>query len=285
MNQIYPYPIPGAQTNQAMFVADTTHDLGFFDKTSVDTNTFITVDYSQLIPAVTLANFTLRVTPGGSPNLGISKATLNTGKTQLTFLLSAGIEGCAYDVMISATLTTGEVRTDKLTVNVLGDDCGCTPLPTPPPVNGDVSGDGSIIVNTAPRFFVSGTIPVGANVLDRWYDTSNGLLYDYISNGITSLWQEAGSGGGGGGGGSNVTILSLQPIHPDGTTTVFNLTSVVGRPVTISGGNTVFVSVDGVWQDAVTQYTAVNNQIAFAQAPSADSIIFMLWFAPYLPSI
>jgi hypothetical protein len=281
----YPYPIPGSQTNPALFVADTTNDLGFFDKTSVDTNTFITVDYSQLIPAVTLANFTLRVTPGGSPNLGIGQATLNTGETQLTFLLSAGIEGRAYDVMITAKLTTGEARTDKLTVNVLGDDCGCTPLPAPPPVNGDVSGDGSIIVNTALRFFVSGTIPVGANVLDRWYDTSNGLLYDYISNGITSLWQEAGSGGGGGGGGgSNVTILSIQPIHPDGVTTVFTLTSVSGRPVTISGGNTVFVSVDGVWQDATTQYTAVNNQIAFAQAPSADSIVFMLWFAPFLPS-
>jgi hypothetical protein len=66
---------------------------------------------------------------------------------------------------------------------------------------------------------------------------------------------------------------------------VFNLTSVIGRPVTITGGNTLFVSVDGVWQDATTQYTAVNNQIAFSQAPSADSTVFMLWFAPYSPSV
>jgi hypothetical protein len=281
----YPYPIPGSQTNPAMFVADTTHDLGFFDKASVDTSTFISVDYSALTPAVTLANFTLRVTPGGTPNLGISKATLNTAKTQLTFLISAGMAGVAYDVMLTAILATGEARTDKLTVNVLGDASGCTPVPGPPPVNGEVSGDGSVIVNTAPRFFVSGSIPVGANVLDRWYDTSNGQMYDYISNGITTLWVESGGGGGGGGGGgSNVTILSLVPIHPDGVTEVFNLTSVSGRPVTISGGNTVFVSVDGVWQDATTQYTAVNNQIAFTQAPSADSTIFMLWFAPFLPS-
>jgi hypothetical protein len=155
-------------------------------------------------------------------------------------------------------------------------------MPAPPPLNGVVSADGSVIVNTAPRFFVSGTIPVGANVLDRWYDTSNGQLYDYVSNGITTLWVEAGTGGGGGGGGgSNVTILSLNAIHPDGVTQVFNLTSVIGRPVTIVGSNTLFVSVDGVWQDATTQYTAVNNQIAFAQAPFADSVIFMLWFAPY----
>jgi hypothetical protein len=280
----YPYPIPGSQTNPAMFIADTTHDLGFFDKVSVDTSTLISVDYSQLVPAVTLANFTLRVTPGGTPNLGISKVTLDATKTLLTFLVSGGIAGRTYDVMVTTILTGGEARSDKLTVNVYGDTFGCTPLPTPPPLNGEVSGDGSVIVNTAPRFFVSGTIPVGANVLDRWYDTANGLLYDYISNGITSLWQEAGSGGGGGGGGgSNVTILSLVPIHPDGTTTVFSLTSVVGRPVTIVGSNTVFVSVDGVWQDPTTQYTAVNNQIAFAQAPSVDSIIFMLWFAPYLP--
>jgi hypothetical protein len=145
-------------------------------------------------------------------------------------------------------------------------------------LNGIVSGDGLIIVNTAPRFFVSGIAPVGANVLDRWYDTATGTVFDFITNGVGTGWDAS---GGGGGGGSNAIILDLVPIHPDGVTTAFTLTSVVGRPVTITGGNTLFVSVDGVWQDASTQYTAASNQITFAQAPAVDSVVFMLWFAPY----
>lgn len=243
------------------------------------------MDYSELTPAIAISNFTFRVTPGGLPNLGINNVTLNPAKTQLTFLLSDGVGGLTYDIEVTVMLTTGEKRSDNLTINVAGDGgCGCGALLAPPPTTGDVSGDGSIIVNTAPRFFVSSTIPVGANVLDRWYDTTNQQVYDYISTGLTTLWQAASSGGGGSGGsGSNVTILSMNPIHPDGVTTVFTLTTVIGRPVSGLVANTLFVSLDGVLQDASTQYSTVNNQIQFAQPPDADSIIFMLWFAPVSP--
>jgi hypothetical protein len=112
--------------------------------------------------------------------------------------------------------------------------------------------------------------------LDRWYDTATGNIWDYVSSGLSSFWALSDSSGGGGG---TANILNITPIRPDGVTTTFTLTSVVGQPVTIAGSNTLFVSVDGVWQDATTQYTATNNQITFAQAPGADSVVFMLWFA------
>lgn len=273
----YQYQIPGQQGDPAAFVADTTLILGTYVK-PLDARTLISVDYSQLIPAVALDSYSFRVKPGGEPQLWISEPELGLDANSLAFFIDGGIGGRAYTVTINATLASGEVRSDVLTVQVLGDDCGsCAPIAPPPPTGGIVSGDGLVIVNTAPRFFVSGTPPVNANVLDRWYDTATGVIWDYVSNGATSLWVPAGGGGGGGGG---VNILNITPILPDGSTTIFTLTAVIGVPVTIVGSNTLFVSVDGVWQDATTQYYATGNRISFAQAPAADANVFMLWFAP-----
>jgi hypothetical protein len=277
----YPYLIPGMQADPASFVANTTLTLGSYSK-PLDARTLVTVDYSGVIPAISaISGFSFRVKPGGEPQLWVSEGQTGTAPS-LSFFVQGGIAGRVYEVTITTKLDTGDTRSDVLNINVLDDDgCGCTfVMPLPIPGVGDVtSGDGAVIVNTAPRFFVSGTIPVGANVLDRWYNTSNGLFYDYVSTGITTLWQQAGGGGGGGGGGG-ANILNISPIHPDGVTTTFNLTTTAGAPVVIAGSSSLFVSVDGVWQDGMTQYVAVNNQVQFTQAPSADSQVFMLWFAP-----
>lgn len=272
----YPYPIPGSQANPAAFVADNTLDLGSYAK-PLDARALITVDYSQLVPAVTLKGYSFRIRPGGEPQLRLENSTLSGAS--LSFYVNGGIGGRAYEVAIVVKLANTETRTDMLTVQVLGDDCGCALLP-PPPAQGVVSGDGSVIVNDLPRFFVSATIPVGANVLDRWYNVVNGEVYDYISNGLSTLWQLAGGGGGGGGIGSNVAVINIVPIMPDGVTTLFTLSAIGGAPVNIASSATLFVSVDGVWQDSQTQYYAVGNQIQFAQPPSADSAVFMVWFAP-----
>lgn len=281
----YPYLIPSAQSDTAAFVANSTLQLGTYVK-PLGARTQISVDYSSAVPPVLINNFSFRVRPGGEPQLWISDSDLGAGADFITFFIEGGIGGRAYEVVIHTMLASGEVRSDVLNVQVLGGDNCCPAFVLPALPNQDqTSGDGSIIVNTAPRFFISGSIPVGANVLDRWYDTTTGELYDYISNGITSLWQLAGSGGGGGGGsGSGVIILTIAPIQPDGSTTVFTLTSLLGRPVTITTSNTLFVSVDGVWQQPDVQYAAVNNQVSFVQPPSNDSQVFMLWFAPYAPT-
>src|SRR5215475_3802216 len=190
---MYQYPIPGSTIVQNAFVANNTGVLGDLDQ-SVDAKTRIIVDYSQLNPAVTLTGYSFRISPGGEPQLWIEATTLGSPATTLTFMVSGGIGGRQYRLAVDALLNTSEVRTDILNVNIQGEDCGCSIVLPPAPTNNAVSSDGSIITNTAPRFFVSATPPIGANVLDRWYNTTNGNQYDYISTGLTSEWVQAGGG-------------------------------------------------------------------------------------------
>jgi hypothetical protein len=276
----YPYLIPGLQGNPASFVASATLQLGAYNK-PLDARTLISIDYSQLTPAVTLVSYAFRVQPGGSPQLWLDGSGIDTTKTLLSFYADGGIAGLAYEIVISALLTGGEVRSDTLTVNVLGDDgCDCMVLRLPLP-GGAVSGDGSITVNTAPRFFVSATTPIGANVLDRWYKSTTGDIYDFVTNGLTSWWEKATVGGGGGYG---ANIVKMNAITPDGFTRDFTLTATDGSTVDIQSTNALLVSVDGVWQEPVTQYAASIDTIEFAQAPFIDSDVFMLWLSPPVPT-
>jgi hypothetical protein len=278
MNQSYPYPIPGAQADPNSFVADNTGQLGAIDQ-PLDGRTLVTVDYSQLVPTVTLVGYSFRIRPGGEPQLWISKSQMGTGPT-LSFTVDGGIGGVQYEVTIVLTTDIG-VRSDVLNVNVLGDGCGCSYLASPPYFGDVTSSDGSIIVNTAPRFFVSATPPVAPNVLDRWYDTTNEVVFDYISNGLFTSWvlANAGGGGGGGGGGGSSTIRRISPIAPDGTKVSFTLTAMDGTTVAINGDAYLMVSLDGVWQEPTYQYSAIGNVVVFAQAPTADAHVFMLWFS------
>ena len=132
-----------------------------------------------------------------------------------------------------------------------------------------------------PRFFVSNTFPVNANVLDRWYDTTTGDMFDYVSNGLETYWTEPVQAVGVVGVAANTgNIIKMQSIAPDGVTRTFTLIATTGEMVGVINTNTLWVSVDGVWQEPLAQYNAVDNQIIFTQPPFADSVIFMLWFAP-----
>jgi hypothetical protein len=274
----YTYKIPGAQTDPNYFTADNTGVLGDLDQ-PLDGRTLVTVDYSSLAPAITLESYSFRVNLGGMPNLWIEDPAIDTTNVLLTFYLSGGIGGRQYQVTILATTDDTTVRSDVLNVNVQGDGCGCS-LVAPLPYFGDAtSSDGSIIVNTAPRFFVSATAPVAPNVLDRWYDTTNGVVLDYISNGLFTSWVIAGGSGGGSGGGGSSTIRRLNPIAPDGVKTSFNLTAIDGTTVMIAADAYLMVSLDGVWQEPTYQYSAAGNIVVFAQAPTADAHVFMLWFS------
>jgi hypothetical protein len=276
----YPYLIPGSQSDPTLFSADATGQLGYYDK-SFDASSILSVEYGQLTPSVTLTGYSFRVKPGGEPQLWITSASIDLTNTALDFTVSGGIAGQAYELTINTKLATGEVRTDMLTINVLGDTCGCATFAPMYRLPNVVSGDGSVVVNVAPRFFISATTPVGARVLDRWYNSITGSIYDFVTNGLASWWEESTIGGGGGYG---ANIVKMNPIVPDGSTTQFTLTATDGTLVDILGTNTLLVSVDGVWQEPETQYGAAVDQIVFAQAPFSDSIIFMLWLSPPPPT-
>jgi hypothetical protein len=272
----YPYPIPGSQGNLYAFAVSTTLILGTLNK-PLDARTLVTVDYTGVIPTDTVAGYSFRVKPGGEPQLWVDSAALDTSDMLLTFFVSGGIAGRTYDVTVTARLASGNVRSDTLTVNVLGDDCGCAPIPVPRYRVNNVSGDGSVYVNTAPRFFISATTPIGANALDRWYDVVSGDIYDFVTNGLTSWWELSTLGGGGGYG---ANIVKMNPIVPDGVTMQFTLTATDGSDVAIQTTNSLLVSVDGVWQEPTTQFSASGDLIEFSQPPFADSIVFMLWLSP-----
>ena len=62
---------------------------------------------------------------------------------------------------------------------------------------------------------------------------------------------------------------------------MFTLVVAAGSPVVnVSHNEELLVSVDGVQQSPGQAYNAVGNQITFAQAPDANSLIFIVWFGP-----
>lgn len=278
----YAYAIPGANTDPTSFVANTSMRLGSISQSAEALST-ISVDYSALVPAVMVQSYSMRVSPGGSPQLHLAQPFLTpaspAGKT-LTFIMHGGIPGRAYTVKIDASTSVG-IRTDVLNVNILeGDDGECAavaPISVAPPPN--VSGDGGVYLNSYPRYYVSGTPPDNANVLDRWFDTTTGNVYDFVSDGVKTFWMLSISGSGSIAPTDVATIIKMTPIHPDGTTTTFALTATTGQPVIITNTSDLFVSVDGVWQEPFADYIAGSAQITFMGAPLATAKIFMIWFA------
>ena len=133
----YPYLIPGQQANTTSFVANATLKLGAYSQ-AIDAITTISVDYSQLIPAMSLTRFSFKIQPGGSPQLWID--TVKISGDILTFMLSGGMGGRSYELAITSHATDGEARTDVLNVNVIGDDICCD---SPQPLS--LTGDGGVV--------------------------------------------------------------------------------------------------------------------------------------------
>lgn len=182
------YPIPFVQGNIAAFIANSTGVLGSYTK-PIDALTYITVDYTKLVPAVIVAAYNFRIMPGGEPQLVVSAPSLTTNL--LAFTIKGGIDGRSYAVTINARLSDGEVRSDVLTINMLSEDNdGSNAIFNPPPVNNALtSPDGSLYVNTAPRYFISATAPVNARLMDQWWNTSDQKHYFYITDGTTPFWS------------------------------------------------------------------------------------------------
>jgi hypothetical protein len=187
-----PYPIPYGQTNPAAFVADNTRNLGSLSK-GIDGRVLVSVDYSQLASAVSVSSYSFRVSPGGAPSLGIDTPT-GLGSS-LSFYVSGGQPGVAYDLNIDVVSADNSVRVDRLTVSVDDDgDYGCSPTPPSQPAAGTVvSGDGAVVVNTAPRYFISGVAPVNPVALDCWFNTGTMALSMYVTKGAVREWVQIGT--------------------------------------------------------------------------------------------
>ena len=67
----YSYLIPGSQSQPEIFAANTTGQLGAYDK-PVNAKVQLEVDYSLLPSPPTIASYSFETTPGGEPQLRVS---------------------------------------------------------------------------------------------------------------------------------------------------------------------------------------------------------------------
>jgi hypothetical protein len=276
------YPIPFSQGNTAYFYANSTNNVGSFNK-PINDRVQISIDYSKLTPSVAVSKIWFEIEPGGVPPLTIDSVVITS--TLVTFYVGGGYSDMSYNILTNAILSAGAVHSDLLVVNVIGENgCDCNYV-SPADQTNYISGDAEIFVNKYPRFFVSGTAPTNANLLDRWYNLTNTTWYDYVTDGITNFWAISGVGapppdsGGDGGSGitGNITIKKMQPLELDGVTNTFSLISTDMFTPNVTTDNSLFVSIDGVWQEPTTQYTASGASITFTLPPAADSYVFILW--------
>ncbi len=180
------YPIPGVNVDPTVFFANSSYDLGSFEKPMEATPT-LTVDYSGVVPSVNPKFAYFVVDDGSLPNLGIRLVSI-TGKVMKVNVYD-GVSGKDYTVGIVAILDDGSRRTDYLQVVVPGHDgCNCAPLPVNV-LDPFMVINGTIFVNDRPRFIVSPTEPQGPNVEDWWYNSADGTLYVYATDGTTTYWH------------------------------------------------------------------------------------------------
>jgi hypothetical protein len=183
----YQYPLPAgvSNTNAAYFYAgNNVYNLGTFIK-PVNAQSLITIDYTKITPAWVVNSFNFLVDVGGNPQLVVSNTAISTTGNVLTFLLSGGIAGQQYNLTINSVQLSQQSRSDILTINIPSDDgCGCPPggaLTSPGP--NQLAG-ATITYNDVPRFFVSGLSPSGPNVMDWWYNPTNGSLQEYVETSV-----------------------------------------------------------------------------------------------------
>ena len=188
----YPYVIPGQQGQPEIFAANNSGQLGYYDK-PVNAIIQLEVDYSLLPSPPSIASYSFQIEPGGEPQLRISAPEVDTtgGHTALRFVIQGGIADRTYTMTINVIGPSSGVRSDVLNINVLGNGSDFCQIISPAPINnGATSPDGSLFVNTAPRFFVSATAPQGARVMDQWWDTTTLQLFSFVTDGASGYWSQ-----------------------------------------------------------------------------------------------
>lgn len=198
-----PTSVPINYSNTAYFYPDDTGVLGSFTK-SADARTQVSLDYTSMLETLglTIVSVAFILNYGSAPQLVVSGTTIQGQNNIVSFIVSGGLNGLKYVLQINATLSDGQtVITQSLEVVVstpgTTDSCGCPPVGMLSPglpissvyqqasiLNGDQTKFGSSFI----VFWVSDQAPTTANILDRWYNTQDGLIYDRVTDGNSVFW-------------------------------------------------------------------------------------------------
>ena len=204
----FPATVPINYSNTAVFYPDDTGTLGSFTK-APDANTMVTLDYTSLMTelGLTIVSLSFVLNYGSAPQLVVSGASIQAQNTVANFLVSGGLNGLKYVIQVNAALSDGQttnVQYLEVVVSAPGSSDGCCDpgamrIAGGPPIstvfqqasilNGDNTRFGSAFV----VFWVSDQAPTTANILDRWYNTQDGLIYDRVTDGYSVFWVSSAS--------------------------------------------------------------------------------------------
>jgi hypothetical protein len=218
MNTIYPIPIPSSQASgMAYFYATQeaggSYYLGQLLKPLL-AKIFVILDYSQLSSGATISSYNFTVDIASVPPLAITGSGLDVTNKILSFYVAGGIAS-VYKLSVNATMSNAEVRTDWIEVTIPDADCGCAPgsgssIPIFP---NQVQPAGNYFVSEQIQYFVAASPPTGANVMDQWYNTATGHLYENVTDGNTTWWMDI-----------TGTALFAEILNVTGVNAVSNLT-------------------------------------------------------------
>jgi hypothetical protein len=184
----YALPSGVVNTDSAYYYADSTLALGPLVK-ELNDQTLVVVDYS-LISSYVVSGYEFALDVTSNPALVVSYPQLNPQGKVLTFLLSGGVTGQQYRLLVQ-TVADINSRVDVLTINIPSSSGDCVminPVPeiyTQLPLGDPTQG----YVNTGTRYFWGAAPPNAPNVMDQWYDPTTQILSEYVTDGVTFFWQ------------------------------------------------------------------------------------------------
>lgn len=207
--------------NATYFYPDNSGLAGSFTK-SVEAQTLVTLDYSSTLAAgktITKVSFILDVQT--NPQLIISAMQIIGVQNIVEFIVSGGYSGVQHQLSVVATLSDTTVRTDLVNISIAGDSGDCDPcgkstmlMPIPPGYQQANLSQNGVYASSFIRYFVSNVPPLGANIMDQWFDTNSGALLEYITNGVHSYWYN-----------------STSPVTPSGPSSSLYYAATAGQKI------------------------------------------------------
>jgi hypothetical protein len=244
------YLLPAGTVNNrtAYFYADSTKQFGPIVK-KVSDQILVILDFTTILAGHVIETYNFTADAETNPPLFLTDPILNATGTVLSFLISGGIDGQQYNIVIATEIVGSTIpRDDILTINMPSKSACDASIP---PVVSLLPG--SAVVSTNIRYFWGPDPPTGQHVLDQWFDTNNNLLYEWATNGINYFWEEIGF--------SNSTTSYVIDAPLDGTLYSRRNANWIPDPIQVdaTSDGKIYVRNNGGWIPDPLQVDAPND--------------------------